>query len=146
VHYLRDPKSKQFNYDPYLQKISEPSMVDLSSLPPFIRPSQDEVRRGAVPARDLPLPNAGRNLPARPGPRAASQTLWGLAQSLKRRFIGSTSSLTVALCQIYFLISRYRPVNTSLLSGAFHNEVRCAGATGGGIQRQAKNSCRRSAL
>jgi len=59
------------------------------------------------------------------GGSAPHQTLWGLAQSLKRRFIGSTSSLTVALCQIYFLISRYRPVNTSLLSGAFLNEVRC---------------------
>jgi hypothetical protein len=51
------------------------------------------------------------------------QVLWGLARSLQRRFVGSTSSLTVTLCQLYFLITRYRPVNTSLLSSAFQNEV-----------------------
>ena len=44
VHYLRDPYTKKFNFDPYLQKIRQPAMVDLTALPSFVRPSQDEVR------------------------------------------------------------------------------------------------------
>ena len=123
VHYLRDPYTKKFNFDPYLQKIRQPAMVDLTALPSFVRPSQDQVRVNGLGGE------CGRSgaltRPPRPTSAAAlgPQILWGLARSTKRRYVGSTSSLTVTLCQLYFLISRYRPVNTSLLSVAFQNEV-----------------------
>ncbi|KAJ9116905.1 hypothetical protein QFC22_004562 [Naganishia vaughanmartiniae] len=60
-----------------------------------------------------------------PGYITASQDkdLLDLAKQHQLKYYGSTSTLTTALSQIYFLISGFRPVNTSNLTQAFADEV-----------------------
>ncbi|KAI3652783.1 hypothetical protein MP228_002208 [Amoeboaphelidium protococcarum] len=42
VHFLRDIRSKVYNFDPYVRFITQPQDFDFSRIPPFRRPSQDE--------------------------------------------------------------------------------------------------------
>ncbi|RUP52155.1 mitochondrial protein Pet127-domain-containing protein [Jimgerdemannia flammicorona] len=42
VHYLQDPRSKVFNFDPYLKRITPPADFDYSALAPYITSSKDE--------------------------------------------------------------------------------------------------------
>ncbi|KAI0059535.1 Pet127-domain-containing protein [Artomyces pyxidatus] len=53
---------------------------------------------------------------------SGDQDMWSLAKAENRRFIGSTSSLSGLLSQIYFLISEDKPVDTSSLSRYFQEE------------------------
>ena len=46
-----------------------------------------------------------------------------LAVAKRKRFAGSTSSLTGLLCHIYFMISQFRGVDTSTLAAPFANAV-----------------------
>lgn len=39
IHWLQDPRSQVYNFDPYLQGIMQPDDFDYSALPPYIRPS-----------------------------------------------------------------------------------------------------------
>lgn len=41
VHYLRDPRTNVYNYDPFLRNISQPDEFNFDSIPKFIPPSQD---------------------------------------------------------------------------------------------------------
>jgi hypothetical protein len=52
------------------------------------------------------------------------KTLISLAKRERKKFAGSTSSLTSLLAHIYFLISGNREVDTTSLSSAFANEAR----------------------
>lgn len=51
------------------------------------------------------------------------EVLFSLAQSERKRFAGSTSSLTGLMSHIYYLISGCHPVSTSNLSKAFSTKV-----------------------
>lgn len=51
------------------------------------------------------------------------QDLWNLAKQEHRPYVGSTSSLTGMMSQIYFLISEDKEVNTNSLSRHFQYEV-----------------------
>ncbi|KAJ1660755.1 hypothetical protein IWQ61_000368 [Dispira simplex] len=42
VHYLQDPRSKVYNFDPWLQKVPPPDEFDYDKLRPFIKSSQDD--------------------------------------------------------------------------------------------------------
>ncbi|OZJ04984.1 hypothetical protein BZG36_01777 [Bifiguratus adelaidae] len=79
VHYLQDPRSKVFNYDPYLRHICPPSEFDYNNL-------------------------------------------WSMAKRQDKKYVGSTSSMSAVLSHFYFLISGWKPVNTSSLSSAFADQ------------------------
>ena len=51
------------------------------------------------------------------------QFLHSLARKHKKSFVGSTSSVTCALSQVYYMISRFRKVQTKMFSNEFRNEV-----------------------
>lgn len=42
VHYLRDPRTNVYNFDPFLRNISQPDEFNFDSIPKFIPPSQDK--------------------------------------------------------------------------------------------------------
>lgn len=42
VHFLRDPRSKVYNFDPYVQRIPQPEEFNWDLIPPFIPPSNDQ--------------------------------------------------------------------------------------------------------
>ncbi|ORX88960.1 Pet127-domain-containing protein, partial [Basidiobolus meristosporus CBS 931.73] len=42
VHFLQDPRSKVYNFDPYLKNILSPSEFDFDALQPYITSSKDE--------------------------------------------------------------------------------------------------------
>ncbi|KAL7313228.1 hypothetical protein PS15m_007001 [Mucor circinelloides] len=91
VHFLRDPKTKVYNFTPYLEDITQPLDFDYDSLQPYITSSKDT-------------------------------SLVDLAKTLQKRYIGSTSSVSAMLSHMYFVMSNFKPVNTSCLSRAFVNE------------------------
>ncbi|KAG0226001.1 hypothetical protein BGW42_003956 [Actinomortierella wolfii] len=41
VHWLQDPRSAVFNFNPYLKSICQPADFDYNALPAYMRPSQD---------------------------------------------------------------------------------------------------------
>ena len=41
VHYLRDPRTNVYNYDPFLRNLCQPEEFNFDSIPKFIPPSQD---------------------------------------------------------------------------------------------------------
>lgn len=41
VHYLRDPRTNVYNYDPFLRNICQPDEFNFDSIPRFVPPSQD---------------------------------------------------------------------------------------------------------
>ncbi|CAO3618386.1 unnamed protein product [Mucor fragilis] len=93
VHFLRDPKTKVYNFTPYLEDITQPLDFDYDSLQPYITSSKDT-------------------------------SLVDLARKLEKHYIGSTSSVSATLSHLYFVMSNFKPVNTSCLSRAFENESR----------------------
>lgn len=46
-----------------------------------------------------------------------------MAKEMKQKYIGSTSSVSSVLSQLYFVMSNFKEVNTSCLSKAFEKEV-----------------------
>ncbi|KAI9144938.1 mitochondrial protein Pet127-domain-containing protein [Paraphysoderma sedebokerense] len=91
VHFLQDPRSKVYNFTPYLRNIVQPDQIDFDTLSGHISASKDE-------------------------------NLINLAKTRNKRFVSSTSSMTGVLSQLYHLISAGKPVDTSRLSSAFHQE------------------------
>ncbi|KAI8644545.1 mitochondrial protein Pet127-domain-containing protein, partial [Parasitella parasitica] len=51
-------------------------------------------------------------------------TLVDLARKMQKRYIGSTSSVSATLSHFYFVMSNFKPVETSFLSQAFQNEAK----------------------
>ncbi|KZO97014.1 Pet127-domain-containing protein [Calocera viscosa TUFC12733] len=55
-------------------------------------------------------------------PAVRDEELWDLAKKHKKVYIGSTSGLTGIMSHVYWLISRWRPVDTRSLSADFARE------------------------
>ncbi|KAI9252762.1 mitochondrial protein Pet127-domain-containing protein [Helicostylum pulchrum] len=91
VHYLKDPRTKKFNFTPYLENITQPVDFDYEALAPYITSSRDN-------------------------------SLIDMAKEMQKKYIGSTSSVSAVLSQLYFVMSNFKEVNTSCLSRAFDNE------------------------
>ncbi|KAF4628076.1 hypothetical protein G7Y89_g10079 [Cudoniella acicularis] len=91
VYHLQDPRSRVFNFDPYLQEIMPVSEFDFTLLKNFITSSRDE-------------------------------TLLKTALEEKKKYTGSTSSMTSALSHFHYLLSQWRPINTGILSKNFPAE------------------------
>jgi hypothetical protein len=47
-----------------------------------------------------------------------------MANQHGKRYVGSTSSISAVLSQIYFMLSNFKKVNTSHLSSDFQKEVK----------------------
>lgn len=88
VYQLQDPRSRVFNFDPYLQKIMPVAEFDFNALKEYITSSRDE-------------------------------SLNEIARRYGKRYMGSTSSMTGVLSHFHFLLSQWRPINTSMLSKEF---------------------------
>ncbi len=93
VYHLQDPRSRVFNFDPYLQTIMPVSEFDFDALKQYITSSRD-------------------------------QTLLSKALSEKKKYTGSTSSMTSALAHFHFLLSQWRQINTANLSKMFPVEYK----------------------
>jgi hypothetical protein len=93
VYHLRDPRSRVFNFDPYLESIMPVADFDFNALKEYITSSRDE-------------------------------TLLSAAAAEHKKYTGSTSSMTSALAHFHFLLSQWRPVNTSNLSQGFPDTLR----------------------
>ncbi|KAF9171322.1 hypothetical protein BGX21_002861 [Mortierella sp. AD011] len=91
VHWLQDPRSSVYNFDPYLRSICQPDEFDYDALPAYKTSSLD---------------------PA----------LFNVAKAHKRKYMGSTSSMTSVLSQFYYLISGWKPLKTNHLSEAFSSQ------------------------
>ncbi|KAG0019837.1 hypothetical protein BGZ80_005199 [Entomortierella chlamydospora] len=91
VHWLQDPRSSVYNFDPYLRSICQPDEFDYDALPAYKTSSLD---------------------PA----------LFNVTKAHKRKYMGSTSSMTSVLSQFYYLISGWKPLKTNHLSEAFSSQ------------------------
>ena len=88
IYQLQDPRSRVYNFDPYLQKIMPVAEFDFSALKEYITSSKDE-------------------------------SLKRIANKHKKRYVGSTSSMTGVLAHFHFLLSQWRPINATMLSKGF---------------------------
>ncbi|KAK0719965.1 mitochondrial protein Pet127-domain-containing protein, partial [Lasiosphaeris hirsuta] len=88
VYHLQDPRSRVYNFDPYLARIMPIKEFDFNALKQYITSS-----------KDLALIN--------------------IAKESKKRYTGSTSSMTAMLAHFHFLLSAWRPVNDALTSRNF---------------------------
>ncbi|PGG98854.1 hypothetical protein GX51_06589 [Blastomyces parvus] len=88
VYHLQDPRTRVYNFDPYLGSIMPVKEFDFSALNEYITSSQDEeLRQQAI----------------RHG----------------KKYIGSSSSMTSVLSHFHYLLSAWRPLNTSAISQGF---------------------------
>lgn len=85
VYHLQDPRSRVYNFDPYLEKIMPVSEFNFEALNPYITSSQDHH------LRDVSLKH-------------------------NRRYIGSSSSMSGVMSHFHFLLSAWRPLDSSMLS------------------------------
>ncbi|KAI9746604.1 MAG: hypothetical protein M1818_000317 [Claussenomyces sp. TS43310] len=92
VYHLRDPRSRVFNFDPYLQTIMPVAEFDFNALKEYITSSRDEA-------------------------------LIGAAMAMKKKYTGSTSSMTSALAHFHYLLSHWRDINVSNLSKGFPDDL-----------------------
>ncbi|KAF7874861.1 hypothetical protein EAF04_002035 [Stromatinia cepivora] len=88
VYHLQDPRSRVFNFDPYLQQIMPVSEFDFTALKQYVTSSRDTA-------------------------------LIETAKDEKKKYTGSTSSMSASLAHFHFLLSQWRPINTSMLSQEF---------------------------
>ncbi|CAL3965729.1 unnamed protein product [Diplocarpon coronariae] len=88
VYQLQDPRSRVFNFDPYLQKIMPVNEFDFDALKQYVTSSRDT-------------------------------TLLSKAITEKKKYSGSTSSMTSALSHFHFLLSQWREIHVGNLSKMF---------------------------
>ncbi|KAI2623222.1 Pet127-domain-containing protein [Hypoxylon sp. NC1633] len=88
VYYLQDPRSRVYNFDPYLSKIMPIQEFDFNALKQYVTSSKD-------------------------------MNLIRIAKEHKKKYTGSTSSMTSMLAHFHYLLSSWREINTSMLSRAF---------------------------
>ncbi|RAL02789.1 Pet127 family protein [Aspergillus ibericus CBS 121593] len=93
VYHLRDPRSRVYNFDPYLGSIMPVTEFDFESLKEYITSSKDDLLRG-------------------------------LARKEKKKYIGSSSSMTSVLSHFHYLLSNWREVNTTVMSRGFQDRLR----------------------
>jgi hypothetical protein len=88
VYHLQDPRSRVFNFDPYLSRIMPVKDFDFQALRKYITSSEDA-------------------------------TLINMAKKAKKKYTGSTSSMTSTLSHFHYLLSAWRPLNYSMISRNF---------------------------
>ncbi|KAI9190276.1 hypothetical protein H9P43_001709 [Blastocladiella emersonii ATCC 22665] len=88
VHFLQDPRSGVYNFDPYLQRIAHPDDVNFDTFPPYITASKDPQLRA-------------------------------MAKREGCSFVSSTSSISGAMSQMYFMMTGGKPLDISKLSHDF---------------------------
>ncbi|OAX78811.1 hypothetical protein ACJ72_06878 [Emergomyces africanus] len=93
VYHLQDPRTRVYNFDPYLGSIMPVKEFDFSALNEYITSSRDD---------------GLRELAIRHG----------------KKYIGSSSSMTSVLSHFHYLLSAWRPLNTSLVSQGFSDSAR----------------------
>lgn len=93
VYCMQDPRSRVYNFDPYLEKITPPSNFNFGALQSYVTSSHD--------AR-----------------------LSAAAQTLGKKYRGSTSSMTGILSHLHFLLSQWRPVDCEGLSKGFRVQLK----------------------
>ncbi|WQF79778.1 hypothetical protein CDEST_04792 [Colletotrichum destructivum] len=89
VYHLQDPRSRVYNFDPYLSNIMPINEFDFNALKKYVTSSKDN-------------------------------TLVGLAAKLRKKYTGSTSSMTQMLSHFHYLLSAWRPINAANLSRQFN--------------------------
>ncbi|KAI1876386.1 hypothetical protein JX265_003912 [Neoarthrinium moseri] len=88
VYHLQDPRSRVFNFDPYLARIMPIEDFDFDALKQYVTSSKDE-------------------------------TLMSVAREYKKKYTGSTSSMTSMLSHFHYLLSAWRPLNSQMLTKDF---------------------------
>jgi hypothetical protein len=88
VYHLQDPRSRVYNFDPYLAGIMPVKEFDFDALKQYVTSSKDT-------------------------------TLISVAAEHKKKYAGSTSSMTSMLAHFHYLLSSWRPINTDNLTRAF---------------------------
>lgn len=78
VHFLQDPRTRIYNFTPYLKKIIKLDEFNFDAIETFVSVSKDN-------------------------------TLLKVAEQENKKFYSSTSSMTSALIQFYFLLNNYLP-------------------------------------
>lgn len=91
VYQLQDPRSRVFNFDPYLAQIMPVSEFNYDALNKFVTSSEDEM-------------------------------LQKIANEHKKRYIGSSSSMSSTLSHFHFLLSAWRAIDLKYLSRDFRDE------------------------
>lgn len=92
VYHLRDPRTRIYNFDPYLDNIMPVSEFDFEALKDYITSSKDE-------------------------------SLIQLARDYKKKYVGSSSSMTGVLSHFHYLLSEWRPVNRNMVSQGFPEKM-----------------------
>ncbi|KAJ5092314.1 hypothetical protein NUU61_007184 [Penicillium alfredii] len=93
VYQLRDPRSRVYNFDPYLGSIMPVTEFDFDALKEYITSSKDE-------------------------------TLRNIAVQQKKKYVGSSSSMTSVLSHFHYLLSGWRSIDTRTLSQGFTEPYR----------------------
>ena len=88
VYHLQDPRSRVYNFDPYLRLIMPVWEFDFDVLNEYITSSRDTKLRALARERNL-------------------------------KYIGSSSSMTSVLSHFHYLLSQWRPIDTSMMSQGF---------------------------
>ncbi|KAK0754948.1 mitochondrial protein Pet127-domain-containing protein [Schizothecium vesticola] len=88
VYHLQDPRSRVFNFDPYLARIMPIKEFDFNALKAYITSSKDT-------------------------------TLINMAAEHKKKYTGSTSSMTSTLAHFHYLLSSWRKINPAVISRNF---------------------------
>ncbi|KAL4926479.1 Pet127 family protein [Aspergillus undulatus] len=93
VYHLQDPRSRVFNFDPYLGTIMPVTEFDFASLKDYITSSKDT-------------------------------TLRDIAAKHRKKYVGSSSSMTGVLSHFHYLLSQWRPINVQNLSQGFPDNLK----------------------
>ncbi|KAL4782266.1 mitochondrial protein Pet127-domain-containing protein [Aspergillus varians] len=93
VYHLRDPRSRVFNFDPYLGTVMPVTEFDFTALKDYITSSKDD-------------------------------NLRNIAIANKKKYIGSSSSMTGVLSHFHYLLSAWRPINTESISQGFTDDMK----------------------
>ncbi|KAJ4408189.1 hypothetical protein N0V82_009763 [Gnomoniopsis sp. IMI 355080] len=92
VYPLQDPRTRVWNFDPYLASIMPVTDFDFDALTEYVTSSKD-------------------------------QKLIGITKDKKKKYTGSTSSMTSTLAHFHFLLSQWRSINCARLSQQFEVDV-----------------------
>ncbi|KAJ5986758.1 mitochondrial translation protein [Penicillium sp. IBT 35674x] len=93
VYQLRDPRSRVYNFDPYLGEIMSVTEFDFNTLKDYITSSKDTALRD-------------------------------VAVQHKKKYLGSSSSMTSVLSHFHYLLSAWRPIDTRQISQGFPDKLR----------------------
>lgn len=93
VYHLRDPRSRVYNFDPYLGSIMPVTEFDFNTLKQYITSSKDDALRD-------------------------------VAIQAKKKYIGSSSSMTSVLSHFHYLLSSWRALDIRTVSQGFPEKMR----------------------